>query len=132
VEVEKKLLDIMMGDCMVENRKKPDFIFPEISFYNDKDFSAGLLTMLGVKTTSKDRWRQICTEADRIPNKHLLTLEPSISKNQTDEMASVFVKLVIPEEIKNTYTTEQKSEILNVRDFLSLVSNKQSLAGIKI
>lgn len=117
---------------MVENRKKPDFILPGISFYNDSSFPIDLLTMLGVKTTSKDRWRQVCTEADKIQNKHLLTLEPSISKNQTDEMKSAFVKLVIPEEIKNTYTDEQKAEILNLKDFLNLVSARQTKCGIII
>ena len=27
-------------------------------------------SMLGVKTTCKDRWRQVLSEADRIPQKH--------------------------------------------------------------
>ena len=42
--------------------------------------------MLAVKSTCKDRWRQILAEADRLPVKHLLTLEPGISVAQTDEM----------------------------------------------
>jgi len=111
---------------ITENRKKPDFIFPGISFYHNEKFSGNLLTMLGVKTTSKDRWRQICTEADRIPKKHLLTLEPSISINQTDEMASAQIILVVPEEIRNTYTDEQKKIILKLSDFISLVLEKQN------
>ena len=91
---------------MTENRKKPDFIFPNISCYNNRDFPVEHLTMLGVKTTSKDRWRQVCTEADRITQKHLLTLEPRISINQTEEMTAANLTLVVPEEIKNTYTEE--------------------------
>jgi hypothetical protein len=31
--------------------------------------------MLGAKTTCKDRWRQVLTEAIKIPHKHLFTLE---------------------------------------------------------
>ena len=111
---------------ITENRKRPDFIFPNIDLYKNNDFPARLLTMLGVKTTSKDRWRQICTEADRILEKHLLTLEPRISMNQTDEMAAAQVVLVVPEEIKNTYTETQKPNILNVKEFIGLVSERQA------
>ena len=38
-----------------------------------------------VKSTCKDRWRQVLSEADRIPNKHLFTLEAAISENQTSK-----------------------------------------------
>jgi hypothetical protein len=116
--------------CITENKKKPDFIFPGVKFYHDATFPVKLLTMLGVKTTSKDRWRQICTEADKIPEKHLLTLEPSITTNQTDEMIAAQIKLVVPEEIKNTYTDGQKNNILNVAGFIKHVSDKQELAGL--
>ena len=57
---------------------------------------AALLVMLGVKSTSKDRWRQVLTEADRIPQKHLCTLEAGISAKQTDEMQRQQLTLVVP------------------------------------
>jgi hypothetical protein len=115
---------------MTEDKKRPDFLFPGATFYHDAAFPTKLLTMLGVKTTSKDRWRQVCTEADRISPKHLLTLEPSISTNQTDEMRSSCIQLVVPEEIKATYTDAQQAEIMNFRDFIGLVSEKQIAAGL--
>jgi hypothetical protein len=71
-----------------ENKSKPDFLFPSAKNYHDDGFPVNRLTMLGVKSTCKDRWRQVLAEADRINNKHLLTLEPGISENQTDEMKS--------------------------------------------
>lgn len=71
---------------ITENKTKPDFIFPGIAEYHNTTFSTDNLTMLGVKTTCKDRWRQVLTEAKKIKNKHLCTLEPSISQFQTDEM----------------------------------------------
>ena len=111
---------------VTENRKKPDFIFPNIKCYHDSRFPTELLTMLGVKTTSKDRWRQVCTEADKIQQKHLLTLEPRISVNQTDEMTAAQLTLVVPEDIKNTYTDEQKEIILNISDFIKLVADRQN------
>ncbi len=42
--------------------------------------------MLAVKTTCKDRWRQILNEAQRIKPKHLLTLQEGVSHRQFDEM----------------------------------------------
>ncbi|NIA32012.1 MAG: restriction endonuclease, partial [Actinobacteria bacterium] len=69
-----------------ELKCRPDFIFPGIEEYKDHEFPDNKLFMLAVKKTCKDRWRQILVEAQRIPKKHLLTLEPSISSSQTDEM----------------------------------------------
>ncbi len=42
--------------------------------------------MLASKSTCKDGWRLILNEAIRIPTKHLLTPELSISENPTDEI----------------------------------------------
>ncbi len=77
--------------------------------------------MLAVKSTCKDRWRQILAEADRLPIKHLLTLEPGISVAQTDEMSARRVVLVIPSEIHGTFTEAQRSQMLSVRMFLQLL-----------
>ena len=109
-----------------ERNNEPDFLFPGITQYKDPNFSNELLTMLGLKTTAKDRWRQVLSEADRIWPKHLITLEPAISKNQTDEMKSQKLQLVLPKEIAKTYTMEQQKEIMTLSDFISLVFTKQS------
>lgn len=109
-----------------ERNNKPDFLFPGIVEYKNLGFESALLTMLGVKTSAKDRWRQILSEADRIWPKHLITLEPAISKNQTDEMISQRINLVLPKEIISTYTTEQKKKIISFSDFISLIVKKQN------
>lgn len=82
--------------AMTEGRKKPDFLFPDAMSYQDPGFPSESLRMLGVKTTCKDRWRQVLTEADRIPEKHLLTLEAPISAAQLAEMGERSLTLVIP------------------------------------
>jgi len=112
---------------LTERNNKPDFLFPGYNYYHDKSFETKLLTMLGVKTTAKDRWRQVLSEADKIPNKHLITLEPSISKNQTEEMRAQHLQLVIPKSIIPTYQKEQQEQIINLTDFIKEVSIKQSL-----
>src|SRR5262249_19070271 len=60
---------------VTENKAKPDFLFPGAAHYHDSRFDPVNLTMLGVKSSCKDRWRQVLSEADRITDKHLLTLE---------------------------------------------------------
>lgn len=112
-----------------ERNNKPDFLFPGEKEYFDPKYPSQFLTMLGLKTSAKDRWRQILPEADRISPKHLITLEPSISKNQTDEMRTQAVKLVIPRSIFNTYSKEQLVELMSLDEFVSMVKFKQSALG---
>ena len=110
-----------------ERNNKPDFLFPSIINYHNPDYPVELLTMLGVKTTAKDRWRQVLSEAERITHqKHLITLEPAISVNQTDEMFAQNLQLVIPQSLKETFTASQQLNLLNLQDFLNLVRQRQN------
>ncbi len=115
---------------MTEGKLKPDFIFPGIECYRDKKFESSRLTMLASKTTSKDRWRQILNEAVRIPLKHLITLEPSISLNQTNEMQSERVQLVIPAALHDTYTAGQRTWLMDVSGFLALAQVRQTTGQV--
>lgn len=108
-----------------ENKSKPDFIFPSIKKYHDEKFDATLLTMLGAKSTCKDRWRQVLAEANRIEFKHLLTLEAAISENQTNEMIFNKLQLVVPDSLHNAYTLSQQKWLMNINDFISLLFERQ-------
>jgi hypothetical protein len=110
---------------VTENKSKPDFLFPDIKTYHDRNFDTGLLNMLGAKTSCKDRWRQILTEAERISHKHLLTLEPGISENQTREMQMSKLQLVLPRKLHATYSLEQRAWLMDLAGFISLVEGKQ-------
>lgn len=109
-----------------EGKSKPDFLFPGAKAYGDPTFAVSLLTMLGVKSTCKDRWRQVLTEADRIDKKHLLTLEPSISQAQTDEMKARSVQLVLPSEIHSSYSRAQQDWLMDISEFVAVVRERQS------
>lgn len=109
-----------------ENKTKPDFIFPGIKHYSNPKFQPSCLTMLGVKTTCKDRWRQVLSEAKRINQKHLFTLEPGISENQTNEMKANSLSLVLPKELHQSYSDSQKNELLNLNEFLILIKEKET------
>ncbi len=108
-----------------EGKSKPDFLFPSIENYHNQFFPVEHLTMLGVKTTCKDRWRQVLSEADRIERKHLFTLEPSISENQTNEMQSRSLQLVLPKRLHNTYKESQRNWLFSLEEFLAEVQEKQ-------
>lgn len=97
--IEEKLVQGVHFDhqCESEAGNRPDFIFPSKTAYQDPDFPAAGLRMLAVKTTLKDRWRQILKEADRIPEKHLLTLQEGISEAQFKQMVDARVRLVVPQ-----------------------------------
>lgn len=108
-----------------ENKSKPDFLFPSLAAYQNPSFDPLKLTMLGVKSTCKDRWRQVLAEADRIETKHLLTLEAAISTQQTDEMSARKVQLVLPKGLHPTYTQTQQNGLMDVQSFTDLVKTRQ-------
>ncbi|PKO02633.1 MAG: restriction endonuclease [Chloroflexi bacterium HGW-Chloroflexi-5] len=108
-----------------ENKATPDFIFPGIAQYRSTAFPNDHLTMLGVKSTCKDRWRQVLAEANRIEYKHLLTLEPGISENQTDEMKAKNLQLVIPKSIHDSFKPRQIEKLLDLKSFINLVKSRQ-------
>ena len=105
--------------AVTENNHRPDFLFPSEEAYRAApDTGHACLTMLGAKSSCKDRWRQVLAEATKIPRKHLLTLEPGISEPQTSQMANSGLQLVVPRSIQETYTNEQRAWLWNVRDFI--------------
>lgn len=112
--------------CITEENKKPDFIFPGEEEYHNLLFPANDLVFLGAKTTCKDRWRQVLNEADRISIKYLFTLQQGISSNQLLEMSSYNVRLVVPKDNLSSFPREFQSSINCLASFISIVREKQS------
>jgi hypothetical protein len=111
---------------VTENNSKPDFLFPGTTQYQDLSFPVEYLSMLGSKTSCKDRWRQVLAEAKRIKEKHLITLQPSISESQTSEMRSSFLQLVVPNEIQATYNHAQQAWLISLSEFIEIARERQS------
>lgn len=111
-------------ECKVitENRSQPDFLFPGAAQYHDPTFPSEHLLMLGVKSTCKDRWRQVLSEADRIASKHLLTLETGISASQLGEMRSRSLQLVVPEELHAAFAGDRRSQLISFSSFMQLAA----------
>ena len=111
--------------CITEDNKKPDFIFPGGKEYHNLLFPGDDLVFLGAKTTCKDRWRQVLNEADRIDVKYLFTLQPGISSNQLKEMSHENLHLVVPEDNIGLFAKEHQGELLSLKDFIGIVHSKQ-------
>lgn len=107
--------------AVTEHNHKPDFLFPSLEAYQAASEGDPALTMLGAKSTCKDRWRQVLAEAAKIPRKHLLTLEPGITEPQTAQMEASALQLVVPQPIQATYTTAQQGWLWSVSDFIDSV-----------
>ena len=105
--------------AVTENNQRPDFLFPSEEAYRAApEAGYAYLTMLGAKSSCKDRWRQVLAEASKISRKHLLTLEPGISELQTSQMANSDLQLVVPQSIQKTYTNDQCAWLWNVGEFI--------------
>ncbi len=113
------------AQASTESTNRPDFLFPGEREYHAKTFDTRRLVVLAAKSTLKDRWRQVLTEADKVPHKHLCTLETGISEKQTSEMIRQSLTLVVPANLHATYTNEQRKDILSVAEFIDYVARKQ-------
>jgi len=112
--------------AVTEHKHKPDFLFPDLETYQAAPAEGDArLTMLGAKSTCKDRWRQVLAEAEKISRKHLLTLEPGISEPQTDQMKASSLQLVVPSPVHGSYTDAQRGWLWSVGDFIGEVRARQ-------
>ncbi len=106
-----------------EGKQKPDFLFPGSASYLDPSYPDSGLRILGAKTTCKERWRQVLAEANRIQKKHLITLEASVSSDQTDQMQEKGLQLVVPTPIQSTYKPEQQEWLISFKQFITEIPN---------
>ncbi|WP_148041236.1 type II restriction endonuclease [Rufibacter immobilis] len=107
------------SQAKIEGNKKPDILIPSKEAYEDSKYPAEKLRMIGIKTTCKDRWRQVLNEANRVPNKHIITMQKGISSNQLQEMEDEGVTLVVPQDLHTQYPPEWRSRIKTLEEFVS-------------
>lgn len=100
---------------------QPDVLIPGKAQYEDPLWPEDRLYVVGVKTTCKDRWRQVLNEARRVRRKHILTIQQGISAKQLAEMRDSGVSLVVPQKLHSMYPAVDKMEVLTVRQFVDAV-----------
>jgi len=93
----------------------PDFVVPN---------TTEPCSVLSVKTTLKERWRQIVQEAGSLPDvEHfLITLERAPSKRLFSTIREAKVKLVVPEEFHNVWSPDQP---LTIKELLDILRQKK-------
>lgn len=101
-----------------ESRRRPDFLFPNADAYHDLSYPTRKLRMLAVKTSLKDRWRQVLEEAERVETKHLLTLDQGVSENQFREIDQAGVQLVAPRPLHERYPRSVRPHLQTLESFL--------------
>lgn len=130
--LELHVRQILREEDMIEGRdfdfksesepsSEPDFLFPSAAAYRDPAFPEHRLRMLAVKTTLRDRWRQVLEEANRIGTKHLLTLQEGVSENQFREIEQARVQLVVPRSLQEKYRAPLRSSLMTLESFLGEV-----------
>ncbi len=102
-----------------EPRKRPDFLFPSERAYKDPEFPARHLRMLAVKTTCKERWQQILNEADRVPTKHLLTLQHGVSEREFRRMTEAGIQLVVPDPLQSEFPKAVRPQLQSFESFIA-------------
>lgn len=103
---------------------EPDVLIPSAEAYLDEAYPVERLIVVGIKTTCKDRWRQILNEAKRIPHKHILTIQQGMSTKQLAEMHRANVTLVVPQEIQRQYPQTSDIELWSVAHFIDAVRQR--------
>lgn len=103
----------------VDISHRPDFIFPSAYRYVEAETAAPDLHVLAVKSTLRDRWRQVLHEADKVPVKHLLTLDDGVSEGHISEMTSSGIRLVIPRPLQRGYPRSVRSQLMTFSEFVT-------------
>lgn len=103
---------------------KPDILIPSRTAYEDKDYPTERLFVVGLKTTCKDRWRQVLEEGKRVPEKHIITLQRGISNKQLASMKSASVSLVVPKSLHTLYRRDGPMKLLTIEGFIRRVRRR--------
>lgn len=111
--------------ALTEGKKRPDFLFPNSSCYHNFEFPAKDLVVLGAKTTCKDRWRQVLSEADRVEEKYLFTLQQGISLSQLKEMSDAKLTLIVPKPYIQSFPKAYQNQLKDLSEFIGIVKSKQ-------
>lgn len=100
---------------VIEAKKRPDFILPSLSLFNETGRAVKEALVLSAKTTLRERWKQVSGEMKNC-DLYLATVDENIAANAIEDMASQGILLVVPESLKNSDTTEYKKQT-NVLSF---------------
>lgn len=88
--------------CTTEPGETPDFVVPGCDAYHEPTYPSDRLRMVACKSTSKERWRQVLNEAERIPEKYLLTLDQGLTSQVVRQMRAARLRPFLPRSVVDT------------------------------
>jgi type II restriction enzyme len=123
------LVDDSVGDLLVLIPQDPhNFLAYIIDLPEDiEDIQAALgveLFAVGVKTTCKDRWRQVTQEAPRVEWKHLITIQEGVSAKQLKQMQQLKVTLVVPQKLHSRYPQVKGVLLMDLDGFIRTIRKR--------
>lgn len=104
--------------AQTEKGETPDFLFPGGAAYADPSYPDSDLRLLAAKFTVKERWRQVLNEGARIRQKHLLTVDRTITTSTLHAMRSAQLYICIPTLYRAAYPSAVHGLILSLRELL--------------
>lgn len=109
---------------------RPDLVIPGKAAYDNPDYQLKRLFVVGVKTSLKDRWRQVLQEAPRVKRRYLLTLDTELSIPQMTEMRDAGVCLITPSPSEKVAREWKKRPVQThtVEQFLATVKSALNAA----
>jgi hypothetical protein len=125
--LELHMRAILLEERFVEGRdfsyqpkagNNPDFLFPNEQAYLNVGVPRERIRMLAVKTTFRDRWRQVAEECADLPVRHLLTVQEGVSETQFNLISKAGIRLVVPKKTISSYSPKIRGEILTLEGFL--------------
>lgn len=103
---------------------KPDFVLPTGELYANPEKRKTLGAVLTLKTTLRERWRQVVSESTDCPI-FLATLDESVPGRTVEKLKEKGITLVVPEKFKTSEYTEYESHsnVLSYRNFFDMLLN---------
>jgi type II restriction enzyme len=108
---------------------RPDFVMPSAHAYEQAEPGNDEVFVVAVKTTCKDRWRQVTKEGPRATTRYLVTLQRGISSSQMREIREAGVRLVVPADRHKDFAQEDRRDLLTLERFIELLPTKAADDG---
>lgn len=90
---------------VMDAKKRPDFVLPSLQHLKRRLEGPARGLILSAKTTLRERWKQVEREMGG-SDLFLATVDESIAANAIEDMASMNIRLVVPESLKVSRDTE--------------------------
>jgi hypothetical protein len=103
---------------VVFDGSRPDFVLPSGSVYANLHYRNDLALVLTLKTTLRERWKQVVSESTGCPI-FLATLDESVPGSTLDKLERSGITLVVPEKFKTSEFAEyeSRSSVISYRAF---------------